>query len=167
MGETYFAGISNWLSPHGPLARYVKLRVAHMPRMPGTFSPPPRVSDPNMHHGTCVTHVPWCMPGSLTSRFLCNGWRGKRSWHSRRKRNPQFCVSSKRPIELMAWHLHEQSDNLRVHRANGLQNSMKRFQPNYIYMLFVSTNTVCKYIDAKYDKRDFQQVYIMDEYKWG
>ena len=52
---------------HGPLARYVKFRVAHAPGMPGTFSPPPRVSDPDMHHGTCVTHVPWCMPGSLTS----------------------------------------------------------------------------------------------------
>ena len=26
----------------------------------------PLVSDPNMHHGTCVTHVPWCMSGSLT-----------------------------------------------------------------------------------------------------
>ena len=24
------------------------------------------VSDPGMHHSTCVTHVPWCMPGSLT-----------------------------------------------------------------------------------------------------
>ena len=35
--------------------------------MPGTFSPSPRDSDPDMHHGTCVTHVPWCMPGSLTS----------------------------------------------------------------------------------------------------
>ena len=23
-----------------------------------------------MHHGTCVTHVPWRMPGSLTSGFL-------------------------------------------------------------------------------------------------
>ena len=44
---------------HGPLARYVKLRVAHAPLMPGTFSPPPRVSVPDMHHGTCVTHVPW------------------------------------------------------------------------------------------------------------
>ena len=27
------------------------------------------VSDPGMHHGTCVTHVPWCMSGSLT----CSG----------------------------------------------------------------------------------------------
>ena len=25
----------------------------------------PLVSDPGMHHGTCVTHVPWCMLGSL------------------------------------------------------------------------------------------------------
>ena len=24
------------------------------------------VNDPDMHHGTCVTHVPWCMSGSLT-----------------------------------------------------------------------------------------------------
>ena len=26
----------------------------------------PLVSDPDMHHGTWVTHVPWCMSGSLT-----------------------------------------------------------------------------------------------------
>ena len=26
----------------------------------------PLASDPGMHHGTCVTHVPWCMSGSLT-----------------------------------------------------------------------------------------------------
>ena len=26
----------------------------------------PPVSDPNMHHGTCFTYVPWCMAGSLT-----------------------------------------------------------------------------------------------------
>ena len=53
-------------SNNGPLARYEKLRVAHAPGMPGTFFPPPRVGDPDMHHGTCVKHVPWCMPGSLT-----------------------------------------------------------------------------------------------------
>ena len=54
---------------HGSLARYVKSWVAHATGMPGTFSPPPRVSDPDMHYGTCVTHVPWCMPGSLISVF--------------------------------------------------------------------------------------------------
>ena len=26
----------------------------------------PLVSDPSMHHGTCVTHVQWCMSASLT-----------------------------------------------------------------------------------------------------
>ena len=26
----------------------------------------PQVSDPGMHQGTCVTHVRWCMSGSLT-----------------------------------------------------------------------------------------------------
>ena len=83
---------------HGPLTRYAKLRDAHAPGMLGTFSPPPRVSDPDMHHGTCVTHVLWCMPGSLTSGFLWSRCEGKRSRHSRRMRNPQFCVSGKRPI---------------------------------------------------------------------
>ena len=54
-----------------------KIAGAHAPGMPGTFSPPPRVSDPDMRHGTCVTHVPWCMPASLTSGFLWSGPRGK------------------------------------------------------------------------------------------
>ena len=62
---------------NGPLARYAKLRVTHAPGMPGTFSRPPLVSDPDMHHGTCVTHVPWCMPGSLTSGYLLNRRWGK------------------------------------------------------------------------------------------
>ena len=75
---------------HGSLTRYAKLRVAHAPGMPGTFFPPPWVSDPDMRHGTCVTHVPWCMPESLTSGFLWSQWRGNRSRHSRRMRNPKF-----------------------------------------------------------------------------
>ena len=75
---------------HGPLARYVKLRIAHAPGMPGSFSPPPRVSDPGMHHGMCVTHMPWCMLGSLTSGSLWSWWYGNCSRHSRRMRSPQF-----------------------------------------------------------------------------
>ena len=35
-----------------------------------------RVRYPDMHHDTCVTHVPWCMPGSLSSSFLWCRWRG-------------------------------------------------------------------------------------------
>ena len=50
----------------------------------GNISPPPRGSDPEMHHVTCVAHVPWCMPGSLSSGFLWSRWRGKHSRHSRR-----------------------------------------------------------------------------------
>ena len=82
----------------GPLTRYVLMRVAHAPGMSGTFSPSPLVSDPDMLYGTCVMHVSWCMPGSLTSGFLRSRWRGKCSRHSRRMRNPQFCVSGKRPM---------------------------------------------------------------------
>ena len=35
-----------------------------IPRHPLEMNP--TVSDPGMHYGTCVTHVPWCMSGSLT-----------------------------------------------------------------------------------------------------
>ena len=86
------------LSLHGTLIRYVKLRVAHAPGMRGTFSLPPRVSDPDMYHGTRIRHMPWCMPGSLTSGFLWSRWWKKRSQHPRRMHNPQFYVSSKKTI---------------------------------------------------------------------
>ena len=80
--------------------------------MQGTFSPPPRNSNPDMHHGTCVTHVSWCMPGSLTSGFLWSRWRGKRSRHSRCMRNPQFCVSGKRPMGNLKLLASPQQDDL-------------------------------------------------------
>ena len=56
---------------NGPFTRYVKLRVEHALGMPETFlrhrlQRKPQVNDTGMHHGTCVTHVPWCMSGSLT-----------------------------------------------------------------------------------------------------
>ena len=88
---------------HGPLARYVKLEL-RMRRE--CFPPPLRFSEPDMHHGTCVTHVPWCMTGSLTSGFLWNRCRGKRSRHSRRMRNPRFSISGKRPIALTSRERH-------------------------------------------------------------
>ena len=66
--------------------------VAHAPGMPGTFSPPPRISDPSMHHGTCITHVPWCMLGSLLRDLP---WRRRRG---KRMRNPRFYVYGMRPI---------------------------------------------------------------------
>ena len=77
------------------------------PRMSGAFSPPLWVSDPDKHHGTFVTHVPWCMPGSLTSRFLWRRLRGKRSRYSLHMRNPPFYVSGKRPIICYNAHCHD------------------------------------------------------------
>ena len=56
-----------------------KIASVHAPGMPGTFSPPSQASNPDMHHGTCVTHVPWCMPGSQTSGFLWSQRWGKTS----------------------------------------------------------------------------------------
>ena len=56
---------------HGSLTRYAKLWVAHVLGMTGSFpchrlQRKPQASDPGMHHGTCGTHGPWCMSGSLT-----------------------------------------------------------------------------------------------------
>ena len=62
-----------------PCASYLicKIAGAHAMRIPGTFSPPQLVSDPDMQHDTCVTQVPWCMPGSLTSGSLWSQRQGK------------------------------------------------------------------------------------------
>ena len=83
---------------HRPLTRYVKLCVAHAPGMPGTFSPPPTSKETaslrsqhaswHVRHARAVMHV-----GISNPR-----WRGKRSRHSRRMRNPRFCVSGKTPM---------------------------------------------------------------------
>ena len=48
-----------------PDTQYFRLRMCRERRE--RFPPPQQVSDPDMHHGTCVTHVPRFMPGSLTS----------------------------------------------------------------------------------------------------
>ena len=69
---TFNTNVVQWAS-----CQIRKIAGAHAPGMPGTFSPSPQVNDPDMHHGTCVTHVPWCMPGSLTSGLLWNRRRGK------------------------------------------------------------------------------------------
>ena len=53
----------------------------------------PLVSDLGMHHDTCVTHVSWCMSGSLTrsGRENVPGIPGACTTRN-------FCVSGKRPI---------------------------------------------------------------------
>ena len=60
------------------------MMVAHAPGMPGSFSPAPdllAIRDAVMHVGIANLR-----------------WRGKRSRHSRRIRNPRFYVSGKSPI---------------------------------------------------------------------
>ena len=71
-----------------------KIAGAHAPGMPGTFSPPLDASDPDMHHGTCVTHVPWCMPWSLTSGFL---------WSRRRVKTFPAFPAHAQPAMLRIW----------------------------------------------------------------
>ena len=107
----YYSGMNTrqprwWLvkfgSSNGTLTKYVKLRVAHAPGIPGTFCPPLTSKGTpcyrsRRHHCTCVTHVPGCI---LHVGIASPRWQGKRSWHSRRMHNPQFYVSGKRP---MAW----------------------------------------------------------------
>ena len=72
--------------------------------MPGTFS------DPDMHQSTCVTHLPSCMQGSLTSGFLRSRWRGRCSRHSLRMHNLQFSISGKRPMVLITKHWQDFAD---------------------------------------------------------
>ena len=72
--------------------------------MLGTFSPPLRVSDPNMQHGTCVTHVPWCMPGSQSNGFLWRRLRGKRFRHSRACVIHTFAYLARSPLDILLLH---------------------------------------------------------------
>ena len=53
----------------------------------------PLISNPHMHHGTCITHVPWCMLGSLTALA------GKTFLAFQRVHDPEFYVSGKRPMK--------------------------------------------------------------------
>ena len=56
---------------HGPLARYVncgsRMRQGSRESFPRhRLQRKPLVIDTSMHHGTCATHVPWGMSGSIT-----------------------------------------------------------------------------------------------------
>ena len=60
---------------HGPITRYVRREC--LERFPCCrLQMKPLVSDPGMHHGTCVTDVPG-IPGACTTRNCCVA--GKRS----------------------------------------------------------------------------------------
>ena len=88
---------------HRALARNVKWRFAHAQGMAGTFSSPPGFSDPDMHHGTCVTPVPGCIPGCLTSGFLWSRWRGKHSGTSGACTAHNFTYLVRAPWAIIPW----------------------------------------------------------------
>ena len=83
----------------GPLTRYVKLWIAHALGVPGRFSPPTTsketLAQHAQHASRHVRHAHALMHVGIANLR----WPGKRSWHSRHMRNPQFYVSGKRPIE--------------------------------------------------------------------
>ena len=58
------------------------------------------VSDPGMHHGTCVTHVPWCMSGSLT----CG--------------DPVSTFTPCQCLKLLHTHIYDRTYLIQSHRAN-------------------------------------------------
>ena len=92
------SAVDDWGCVHGPLARYVKLRVRMRRECRERFPRHRRWAIP-----TCIT-----ARASRTCRDACRdrqlsvsfeiGGGGKRSRHSRRMRNLQFYVSGKRPI---------------------------------------------------------------------
>ena len=59
----------SWLTPIGLLPDTkncgLRMRRECRQRFPCHWLKKTLVSDPGMHHGTCVTNVPWCMPGLL------------------------------------------------------------------------------------------------------
>ena len=87
---------------NGLLTRYQKIVGCACTANAGNVSPLPRVSNSDMHHGTCVKHVAWCMSILLTSGFIWSRWREERSRHSRRMRKPRFYVSGKRSMGMIA-----------------------------------------------------------------
>ena len=112
---------------HGPLTRYVKLRVAHAPEMPWTFSVPPRVSDPDMHHDTRVMHA-----GIANKRFPLKSVAGKTlHWHSRCMRNPQFTYLVRGP-----WRRRSEVAILTVHLIwNASTDSRVAIMPTFSLLM--------------------------------
>ena len=87
------------MSSHGPLARYVKIRVAHAPGMPGTFSPAANFK------GNYYIAIPACITARAwrTCRDACRdrlpAVTGKTFPAFPAHAQPQFCVSGKRPMD--------------------------------------------------------------------
>ena len=133
---------------HGHLDKYVKLWVAHAPRMSKRF---PR------HRGLAIpTCIATCvMHGWIANyRFLCCRW-GKRSRHSRRMHNPQFYVSGKRPMEeLRGWSalgfvIHFLAINICQNAKNTLENETSWPSPNLQWPTYWHENSIYIFVSNK------------------
>ena len=96
----------------------------------------PLVSDPGMHNGTCVTHAPWCMSGSLTR----GGGENVPAFPAHA--HPQFYVSGKRPMR-------KRSNITRycMHHSNGSGRTL--------IILWIRTNNPAEcwaYIENSFEK---------------
>ena len=107
----------------------------------------PLVNDPSMHHGTCVTHVQWCMLGSLTRgggemfpAFLAHVthvfcphclYSVGNKITTTTMRNPQFYVSGKRPNGVYDTHvqLAEPRSPSASCSATSKQNNIPKMAP--------------------------------------
>ena len=88
--------------------------VAHAPGMPGTFSSPLQVSDADMHYGTCVTHVPRCMPVAVVC-ITCPGplLLTRSNW------NPAWVSNYSKSGQNETWGQHETPGVLKKHARRG------------------------------------------------
>ena len=75
------------LSNHGPLTRYVECGLRMCRECRERYSRDRHQRKPLV---TCMSHVPWCMSGSLT-----------RSRHSQRMLNPQFAYLVRGPLNMI------------------------------------------------------------------
>ena len=112
---------------HGPLNRYVKLWVAHAPGNQRK----PLVSNSSMHHGTCVTHVTWCMSGSLT---LANPrWRRKLIW----KRVPWSSLQYIANTQLVPPQSIKEFDKVSTRKEEEMHNEQLHITYLYFVPLFL------------------------------
>ena len=111
----------------------------------------PLVSDPDMHHGTCVTHMPWCMSGSLTHVDGENvtGIPGACTTHN-------FTYLVRGPYEVLLYFLSSwtvQYDY--VHQRRNKVSLLLRQVTNRCYIPifqnYLSTNVICWFVLTLYD----------------
>ena len=108
-----FLVYTNWNdSLHGSLDRYVKLQVCMHRECQERFpyrrlQRKPLLSAPGMDHSTCVTHVSWCMSGSLIDGGRENvpgipgAWSNSKFtiWQEIRSSEPQWLHVGDRVVE--------------------------------------------------------------------